>query len=246
MYPKRPYHSFTFRVFTLALLAVALAACTLTNPLVKPVESVKVLEFSQICAQRGCPEFVMQVFSDGNIFYDGKAFTPYLGVYTRTLPKDQMATLDSLIRTANLWSAAEHFPLTNPDAPVSQLRAFEAAYTKEISGQQFTSEIQQLINQLNAVVLGGGWKQTAPPAYGLPEGTSPNVLRIQLKEGLNYEYWQGKYFDYGMIAIKMLPEANNYWIFRFDPSRIPPLTMKELLANDPEVIRFEFEKAPKK
>lgn len=243
---KKPYRPLIFHLSVLGILFVILSACNLTNTLVKSAESVKVLEFSQICAQRGCPEFVLQVFSNGNIVYEGKAFTPYLGTYTRTLPKDQTAALDSLIRSANLWSAPEHFPLTNPDVPVFQLRAFEAAYTKEISGQQFTYEIQQLISKLNAIVLGGGWKQTAPPVYGLPEGTSPNVLRIQLKEGLNYEYWQGKYFDYGMIVVKMLPEANNYWVFRFDPSRIPPLTMKELLANDPEVLRFEFEKAPKK
>jgi hypothetical protein len=44
----------------------------------------------------------------------------------------------------------------------------------------------------------------------------------------------------------MLQEGSNYWLIRFDPSRIEPNLLKEKLESDSDVLKVEYEPLPKK
>lgn len=236
-------------LLTQSLLATALAfivlvsACSqLSFPTKKP-ETVRILQLNQLCPMQGCAEFSMEVYSDGGLRYTGKAYTPMMGTYAKKLTPGAMDTLLQLIQAASIWSIPESFPMANPTQPVFQVQVFESAHIKTVTGQALPPALTALVTALQQLGSDKGWVQVAAPNYGTPPGVLPNVLRIQLKPTINPEYWQGKYYEYGMQLVRMLPDASNLWTFRFDPSRISPLTLKEVIANDPDVLTVAFEKS---
>jgi hypothetical protein len=71
------------------------------------------------------------------------------------------------------------------------------------------------------------------------------MFKIQLQPNINVDYWVAKYYDAAMQQVKALPEGPNYWLFRFDPSRILPNLLKETLERDTDVLRVEYVDKPK-
>ena len=229
-------------IFVLSLLT----ACAAQNPMVKKIEPEKILELTQTCASNGCANFTLAVSSDKKATYTGRSFTAMMGTYSKTLRDGQLDTLKSILNQANLWSQPDRFPVIDARAPYYKLTVYENTHEQSSSGQQFPPETGRLIAYLVQLERTGGWKQIVQPVYeGVAQDELPNVVRVQLRPGLNHEYWQAKYVDYGMAVIRMLEEAPNYWLFRFDPSRIEPARMRTRLGSDPEVQRLEFEKKPK-
>ncbi len=221
------------------------AGCSLVSAGGGVAEKVKILDYTRVCSQRGCPDFILSVYQTGHVTYEGKAYTSLMGTHMQQLPEAQWTALKQSMENANLWRIPEDFPIVQNYAPVTMIRIFEGEYTKTIRGQELPYEVALLVSQLDQITNNGGWKLIAPPTYGLPKGIVPNLLRIQLQAGVNFEYWQSKYYEYGLAVVKNIPEANNYWLFRFDPSRIQPLAFKELLDIDPDVVKSEFEKTSK-
>jgi len=241
------YPFFFLFIIPLGILLLTLSTgCAIQNPIAKKTESEKVLELTQTCALKGCPNFTLSISSDKKATYTGKSFTSMMGTYSKTLSDGQYDTLKSALDKANLWSQPERFPVIDARAPYYKLTVYEGTHEQSCSGQQFPAAIGQLIAYLVPLERTGGWKQIAKPVYsGVQDDELPNVVRVLLKPGLNHEYWQAKYVDYGLAVIRMLEEAPNYWLFRFDPSRIEPARMRTILESDPEVVRLEFEKKPK-
>jgi hypothetical protein len=229
-------------VLTLFILA---SGCSLISAGGGAAEKVKILEYTRYCSQKGCPDFILSVFQTGHVTYEGKAYTSLMGTHLQQLPEAQWTTLKQSIESANLWRIPEEFPISQFYAPVTLIRIFEGEYTKTIRGQELPYELALIVSQLDQITNNGGWKLIAPPTYGLAKGIVPNLLRIQLQTNVNFEYWQSKYYEYSLSMVKNIPEGNNYWLFRFDPSRIQPLAFKELLDIDPDVMKSEFEKTNK-
>ena len=231
----------------LGILILALStACAIQNPMVKKTEPEKIVALVQTCAFKGCSNFTLAISSDKKAIYTGKSFTPMMGTYSKVLSDGQLDTLKSILSQANLWSQPERFPIVDARTPHYKITVYEGTHEQSSSGQQFPPATGRLIAYLVQLERTGGWKQIAQPVYeGVAQDELPNVVRVQLKPGLNHEYWQAKYVDYGMAVIRMLEEAPNYWLFRFDPSRIEPARMRTILESDPEIQRLAFEKKTK-
>jgi hypothetical protein len=240
-------HPYFFPFITaLGILSLSLSTgCAVQNPIAKKPEPQKILELTQTCAS-ACANFTLAISSDKKATFTGKSFTSMMGTYSKTLSDGQFDTLKSILDQANLWSLPDRFPVIDARAPYYKITVYERTHEQSASGQQFPPATGRLITHLVQLERTGGWKQVDKPVYsGVAEDELPNVVRVLLKPGLNHEYWQAKYVDYGMTVIRMLEEAPNYWLFRFDPSRIEPVQMRTILGSDPEVARLEFEKKPK-
>lgn len=244
--PKSLHYRSCYPLLLLAPTLLVLSCSPLYTPFQKKEPTVRLLELHQQCAGSGCAEFSLEVYSDGVLRYIGKAYTPMMGTFSKKLPAGARDTLLQQIQAASIWSIPESFPIQDPNQPVVQVRVFEGQHVKAVTGQALPLTLAELVYALRRQANADGWVQVAAPDYGTPPGLLPNVLRVQLKTGINPEYWQGKYYEYGMSLIRMLPEASNLWAFRFDPSYIAPLTMKEMLNNDPDVVSVAFEKARNK
>lgn len=227
--------------FTLAI------GCDTLPFMQKTTSPQKLLQYRPLCGNAQCPQFVFTAFSDGTLHYQGIALTPLMGRYARKLPESEWQIMKNAIESANIWGSPESHPAPDPNYAITEITVFEGESTKQVIGQQFPQEIQYLekLLQQYADPFGQDWKLQEEYKYNLPADKYNSMFKIQLQPNINVDYWIAKYYDSAMQQVKMLPEGPNYWLVRFDPSRILPNLLKETLERDTDVLRVEYVDKPR-
>ena len=231
---------------SLALMILSVACDTL--PFAQKAQApVKILQYRQNCGSLPCARFLLSVFSDGTLQYDGEAYTPLMGLHSRKLPEPEWQYLRQTIESANIWASPESFPAPDPNYAIPEISVFDQEFTKRVIGQQFPPEIQaleSLLIQLSDPAR-PEWKSEKAFSYQIPADKYNSLFRIQLQPNVNVDYWIAKYYEAGMDRVNSVQDASNTWLMRFDPSRIPPNQLKLNLENDNDVIRVEYVDKPK-
>lgn len=235
-------------VFIAAILLFTLANSCDTLPFAQKTQSPeKILQYKLLCGNLQCPQFVLTVFSDGTLHYQGIALTALMGRHARKLPDSEWQILKNTIESANIWGSQESYPAPDPNYAITEIAVFEGEVTKQIIGQQFPQDIRtlEMLLQQYADPMRQDWKLQEAYAYNLPADKYNSMFKIQLQPNINVDYWVAKYYDAAMQQVKVLPEGPNYWLVRFDPSRILPNLLKETLERDTDVLRVEYVDKPK-
>jgi|GEM_PF-1748816 hypothetical protein len=230
------------------IVYTALSAGCDTLPFAQKTASPeKILEYRLLCGNLQCPQFVLTVFSDGTLQYQGIAFTSLMGRYARKMPESEWQTMKTSIESANIWGSLESHPAPDPNYAITEITVFEGQAMKQVIGQLFPREIQTLekLLQQYADPIQQDWKLQEEFAYNLPANKYNSMFKVQLQPNINVDYWIAKYYDTAMQQIKTLPEGTNYWLVRFDPSRILPNLLKETLERDTDVLRVEYVDKPR-
>lgn len=208
---------------------------------------VKILQYKLMCGNLPCPKFQFSVFSDGTLQYQGEAYTSLMGLYSRKLPEPEWQNLRQAIESANIWASPESYPAPDPNYAIPEIFVYEKEFSKRVIGQQFPPEIQALESLLLQLSDPGQpeWKSQQEFSYDIPSGKYNSLFKIRLQPNVNPDYWIAKYYDAGMDRVKSLPEGNNSWLMRFDPSRVQPNQLKLTLESDSDVISVEYVDKPK-
>jgi Domain of unknown function (DUF6438) len=119
----------------MAAAAVA-SACGLFSPSPTPLLSGVPADF-QISLERGpcfgaCPVYLLTVFADGTVAYEGRQFVAVEGSHTATLSPDEVEALAQAVLEADFFELADEYTVQATDLPSITLTVIMDGRTKGV------------------------------------------------------------------------------------------------------------------
>ena len=208
----------------------------------------KLLKFSKSPCYGLCPHFDMTIYEGGWAIFEGKRHTAKKGVAVLKMDKEQLDQMIQQCQQANIWSAESSYGMLVQDLPTTTLHLFEGGKDKSVQWRMRHPErLKQLDKQLMGFVTGQGWVATREKvakdrSANRKEVKIDNELIIQLRDKMDGTVWVEKYKDYGLHMKKPISRLANMYLFVFDTTLITADKMMELMQQDKQVGRVEFNK----
>lgn len=226
--------------------SILIAACTPVQKI--PLsEDLLLLEMERGPSRGRYPIYNLSIYSNQVAVYDGKRYTPKLGIWVRKLNDQEWKDLQTQIKQTNIWRFPEFYQSQSYDLPLVTITQFDRGASKSVSGKETRpAEVLILERFLESLALKDGWVEKEPIDFGLPKNVLPNQLRVELQPGVYIYNWIYKYGLQNMQILTELPEKSNYWLVSYDPTVTFPQEMEQLLTYDNQVITFAFNKVEEK
>ncbi len=203
----------------------------------------KLIEMGKGPCYGQCPVFTITVYDNGVMSYQGKRYTDKMGTYLKRLTKAELDGLAAAFRRADLWQYADVYRSDYPDLPAVSISYYEAERSKTILGKETRPEaVIELEGRLNALANAEGWVLRSAPDYGLPAGSIPNQLLVELKQDTDPEAWVRNYSKQEMKLLKKIWPSNTKLIVSYNLKVVAPDYMIDLVRQDADVVSVEFNK----
>ncbi len=233
---KNPY----FRLAAL-LLAAWCSGCTPPLSMVNTGRLSPLVEMHKGPCYGRCPVYELMIYDNGVASYRGERYTDKMGLYLKQLTKSELQSLNSALRQAELWKYNDVYRSEYPDLPAVSITYHEEDRSKTILGKESRPDaVIEIEGMLTAIANAEGWRLRSAPDYGLPPGSIPNELIVELREDANQDAWIGSYSRQELKLIKRIWPSNSKLLLSYSLKVIDPPSMIDLVRQDVDVISAEF------
>ncbi len=198
-----------------------------------------------------CPVFTMTVYDNRWVKYEGERFTQKEGIHYKRLDQLRYEQLIQAFENAKLSQFKRVYPATVQDLPTVRIIYYDAANNiQEVMGKDNRPEkVVELEELLDAVATAGGW--TSASGEASPEGTAPdaaprsgeNEVIVQLNPNTDPRVWVIPYDRQGMRFIERIAPNRDYYLFSFDPNRVAPQQLLDMLRRSRDVLSAELNRS---
>lgn len=240
------------RTYLLTLLAatMTLLSCGSNKAIKKAPEGAVKYGLSKGACFGKCPIYELKIFEDGKASFEGKKFTPNIGLYEGKVPADTYKALEKAFAAANFMAYPDSFPSLIPDLPAIRVTHHNGTDSKTVWGKEDRPDtLVQLQFLLEAVIDDTEWKLVK--AFGSNKYDAEKAaevkfiydeLIVQPHPGKMMGVWFDKYKDYRLRIVKKLAPDLDYFMLTYDMSTIEPEAMLEKLKADSAIRLVEFNK----
>ena len=139
------------------ILTATLNSCLGT----KKIESEKpVIRLKTTACSGTCPVFSLELYSNGIMILNGKAFIEYIGQYQGKLNDDQLNALLIKFDESNFFSFENKYTSTFMDLPAKYITYSKGDKSKEIMAyDNIPEELTDLINTVRELIDQVDWKK---------------------------------------------------------------------------------------
>ncbi|RMF03384.1 MAG: hypothetical protein D6772_02195 [Bacteroidetes bacterium] len=189
-----------------------------------------------------CPVFKLTIYEGGVAVYEGRRFTDRIGRYTKQLDMNVYRNLIRAFQEANMWSFQNAYKAQVPDLPTVTITYHEDGNSKSVKGKDGRPEkIEELEAMLDKIANSGGWEGAdGSTNHGLPDHVIAEELIVNLSPQVDPSVWVIQFAKQDMRIVKRISPNSPYWVFRYNPDRVQPNEMLELVRRDPYVLSAEF------
>lgn len=144
-------------IVLLTVLSAMLNSCLGT----KKIESKKpVIKLKTTACSGACPVFSLEIYSNGTMILNGKAFIEYLGQYQGKLDDDQLNAVVKRFDESNFFSFENKYTSTFMDLPAKYITYSKGDKSKEIMAyDNIPEELTNLINTVRELINQVDWKK---------------------------------------------------------------------------------------
>lgn len=189
-----------------------------------------------------CPVFKLTIYEGGVAAYEGKRFTDRVGLHTKQMDMEAYRNLLKAFQEASLWNYQNAYKAQIPDLATVTITYHEDGNSKSIKGKDGRPEkIEELEAMLDRIANSSGWTADSGGGnYGMPKDIIANELIVNVSEQVDPNVWVIQYAKQGMQVLKRLSPNSPYWLFSYNPDRIAPNEMLNLIRQDAYVLSAEF------
>jgi hypothetical protein len=189
-----------------------------------------------------CPIFKLTIYEGGIAAYEGLRFTERVGLHTKQLEMNQYRELLRAFQEANMWSFQNAYKAQIPDLPTVTITYYEEGNSKTVKGKDGRpAKIEELEAMLDKIATAGGWAASETGNnYGMPDDLIADELIVNLSPEVDPSVWIIQFAKQDMQIVKRISPNSPYWVFRYNPDRIAPQEMLELVRREPYVLSAEF------
>lgn len=191
-----------------------------------------------------CPVYKLTVYEGGVVAYEGQRFTNRVGLHTKLLDQNTYRQLIQEFESSNFWNFQNAYKAQIPDLSTVTITYYKDDKVKSVKGKDGRpAKILDLEERLTEIADSGGWeRQSSGPNYGMPENVIADELLVNLSQEVDPNVWIIQFTSQDLQIVKRLSPNSPYWLFRFNPERINPSEMLEMVRRDQYVLSAEFNK----
>ncbi len=234
-----------YALLALSSLVLGLSSCAAKKNMIEadPVKTGDpVMEMYKSPCFGKCPQFTLTIQDDLTALYVGKSNTDKIGLFKRSITKEQYKELKAAFDKADFLSRPDEYETYVADAQSVTLTHHLKSGPKSVKGVfDRPAELVELERMMDKIANTGDWmKVTDMPEESFPETMEPNKMRVQLKPEVDMTQWVKSYKAYSMeIDPAMVPNFNFLQV-KYDDSKITPQEMLVKIRNDERVQTVSF------
>ena len=150
--------NFKSSVLLTLVISMVMVSCH-RNKLVGLDQKIALMELSKSACFGPCPNYILKIYNDRTVEFNGRNFTAVEGVHTATLSKEEFKSLIKKFEKADLNELADSYtdPMI-PDLQVVRLNYSNGDYSKTIAKHTGEPEnAEELVKELEKIALSQGW-----------------------------------------------------------------------------------------
>lgn len=239
----------TLRHFTFLVLAAMIAGCAGSKQYsrLKPGDIIITLQKGACFGK--CSVYKLDIYKNNMAVYTGTANTEKLGVFSKELDKNEVKALIKKFRDIGFMDMQELYPSYIEDYASVSIFFKDGKKSKTVTGKEDRPEsLKQLQIQLEKIANSPGWKMEEKPQIiqpeieNVPEVQIDTEIIIEPQPNVHLARWFKKYEAYGAYLIKKIAPNLNLWLITWDTSTMKPADFLNLIRQDPEISKAEFNK----
>ncbi len=195
-----------------------------------------------------CPVYELKIYHGGYATFLGKQNTERIGLFEKTLSKDDFKKIEKTFEKLDFDSYPSQFKSNIADLPMIKIGYHNGENFKMVSGKEDRPEdLMQAQFLLEKIVDKKGW-QFVKSLEEINKGKTPepsfiyNEIIIEPKKGLLLTKWLKSQEEYGVRLIKKISPNVDYYLIGFDTSKIDPNEFIKMLYRDKDIKSAEFNK----
>jgi hypothetical protein len=218
-----------------------LSGCRPPLSMVKTERLTKLAEMSKGNCYGRCPVYLLTIYDNGVMTYEGARYTDKMGLHIKRLSKPEIESLSWTFQRANLWQYENVYRSDYPDLPPVSITYYDGDRSKTILGKETRPEaVLELEGRLNELANSEGWTLRRAPDYNLPPGTVANQLVVELRSDVNTEAWVAKYSRQEMKLLKKVWPSETKLLLQYNIKVIDPISMLDMVRQDTDVETAEL------
>lgn len=237
-------------LFALIVASLTIVSCGSKKAIKKAPEGAVKYGLSKGACFGRCPIYELQIFEGGKASFEGKKFTPNIGLYEGQVPSDMYKALEKAFAAADFMAYPDSFPSLIPDLPAIRISHHNGTESKTVWGKEDRPDtLLQLQFMLEAIIDDTEW--TLVEAFGSNKYDAEKAaevkfiydeLIVQPHPGKMMGVWFDKYKAHGLRLVKKLAPDLDYFLLTYDMTTIEPNAMLEKLKADSAIRLVEFNK----
>jgi hypothetical protein len=148
---------------TIAFVAIVLlSACSCKTTQTAPREKVSsLITFQKTACFGQCPVYTLEIFTDGNITFNGKKNIDKIGTYKKTISQAEVEGLISAFLNADFFNLNKEYTAKKTDLPTTLI---SFAYQGRMHWVKDYADAPQVLKNLEKmiedIVKADGWEKT--------------------------------------------------------------------------------------
>lgn len=190
-----------------------------------------------------CPTYLLSVYDDGFATYEGKRFSDRQGKHTKVLSERQAQSLIATHKNTDFDQFPSVYESRIPDFSLNTLTCYKNGAKKACAWRESADDALLALGKQLAAIADNkeGW--TMEESQALPEHFIANELIVYLiNPDLEAATWCEQYKSYNLKVKERLMPNQNYWLLTYDPSKVAPYKILNVLNADENVHTAEFNK----
>jgi len=195
-----------------------------------------------------CPVYELKVYHGGYTTFLGERNTERIGLYDKTLAKDDYKKVIKAFEKLDFNSFPSEFKSNIPDLPLIKIGYHNGDEFRIVSGKEDRPEdLMQAQFLLEKIVDNKQWNFVKSKEE-LNQNTKPepsfiyNEVIIEPKKGLLIPKWLESQSKFGVRLVKKIAPTLNYYLIEYDTKKIDPKEFIKLLQKDTDIKSAEFNK----
>lgn len=183
-----------------------------------------------------CPQFEMNIFVDGRVWYKGIKNTPRAGDYFTKISKKQVKDWHRWFSKIHFDTLPEMANMEIMDAPITTIRHKAKTIKSKGTPEQ---NLQVIVDSLNRFIEQASWQLVLP---AMDKHIIPHEIIVKLTIGTDLQTWLDDFKKFGLTLKQTISRSSNTHVVSFNPSEHDPVGVFLTIQKNKKVQQAEFNK----
>ena len=195
-----------------------------------------------------CPVYELKVYHGGYATYLGTQNTDRIGLFEKTIAKDEFKQLEKAFEKLDFDSFPDEFKSNIPDLPMIKIGYHNEKTFRIVSGKEDRPEdLMQAQFMLEKIADNKNWT-LVKNAEELNKNKKPepsfiyNEIIIEPRKGLLLTKWLESKSEYGVRLIKKIAPNLDFYLIGYNTETLNPNAFLDMLHKDKDIKSAEFNK----
>lgn len=184
-----------------------------------------------------CPIYSL-ILEPGKASYIGKQHTERMGLFQKEISDSTLATIVSALEACDFMSMDSIYSSQVMDLATIEIIYQKGAESHSVKGSYGRPDaLVEVEKMLVEIADEEGWEKIGGESS---ESIVKEEIVIQTRKRLILPKWIKQYEAYGVMIKNRIDPDTNHWLVSYNLSKISPEEMLDMLKNDPDLLKAEF------